>query len=749
MIYTQFVKEFLKSNPDLKMSYKDCMKCEEIKCAFKLLAKKEGCADPTQPKKKAAPKKKDGCTVNVTVNCGDGPSVTPASNINQQGVNTQHGAPGAGTKYFPPATNFPQMKPLPPPKPKTEVIDLDDYLIPPHHQEFFNRKNKVDDIKLDKELEIRGVAAGPAGPQGVQGAMGYQGEPGERGAVGPQGEPGVRGAVGPQGQPGVRGAVGPQGEPGVRGEVGPQGEPGVAGPAGSMSQEQLEQITNIQTEMQALRQQLDAAGTAPTEEQEAEIRSTIGRVEEAERKLKNAQDTAAQSDNRAEEAIRDLNALKRKEIQYETDIDQLRTQLKVANDEMSRAIQEKERLVNDITRVRNQRDDVNTKLFHQQNRLDDADYQIQRLLRQERELQEKLQEQDAHDFAGMKAHIMNLVSTKNKLISERSALQSQVDALQRDANDLRQKEISDSDVIKTQLANIGELEINLSKAQLSLMQEVDQANEERAKLNKEIDNLTSTVEKKQSDKVISEASKELAEFKLAEQAEDYNNALERINKLRTRLKKTKDTSNVDNTKLKNMVKELRNRIKEIESKQTDDATDTVDENNNFWDRQEDEDTVEDVGEKDDISDAGLHIGEIYHDDDAIESPDQITNDNIKVTNTPQLQNVYNNVPKRGFVQGQIDEIEHNEMEKLKIPKRFGSVDDFLKLFKYEAELKEGSARNARKTKNERLQKILDSAVNFSIDDKKRVNKMLRTYPTRTYLGKKGYWYVGTGLKQKI
>jgi hypothetical protein len=162
MIYTQFVKEFLKSNPDLKMSYRDCMKCEEIKCAFKLLAKKEGCADPT----KAKPKKKgkDGCTVNVTVNCGpggiDGP---PGSSINPQGVNTQHGAPGAGTKYFPPATNFPQLKPLPPPK-APEVIDLTNYTVSPDDEKKLNEKEKTITIKEEnKKLDARqGLANGNA-----------------------------------------------------------------------------------------------------------------------------------------------------------------------------------------------------------------------------------------------------------------------------------------------------------------------------------------------------------------------------------------------------------------------------------------------------------------------------------------------------------------------------------------------------------------------------------------------------------
>jgi hypothetical protein len=154
MIYTQFVKEFLKSNPDLKMSYKDCMKCEEIKCAFKLLAKKEGCADPT----KAKPKKKgkDGCTVNVTVNCGPGGSDgPPGSSINPQGVNTQHGAPGAGTKYLPPATNFPQLKPLPPPKPQ-EVIDLTNYRMPPGDEEKLNQKEENFKVKEEnKQLDAR------------------------------------------------------------------------------------------------------------------------------------------------------------------------------------------------------------------------------------------------------------------------------------------------------------------------------------------------------------------------------------------------------------------------------------------------------------------------------------------------------------------------------------------------------------------------------------------------------------------
>ena len=136
------------------MSYKDCMKCEEIKCAFKLLAKKEGCADPT----KAKPKKKgkDGCTVNVTVNCGPGGSDgPPGSSINPQGVNTQHGAPGAGTKYLPPATNFPQLKPLPPPKPQ-EVIDLTNYRMPPGDEEKLNQKEENFKVKEEnKQLDAR------------------------------------------------------------------------------------------------------------------------------------------------------------------------------------------------------------------------------------------------------------------------------------------------------------------------------------------------------------------------------------------------------------------------------------------------------------------------------------------------------------------------------------------------------------------------------------------------------------------
>ncbi len=152
MIYTQFVKEFLKSNPDLKMSYKDCMKCEEIKCAFKLLAKKEGCADPTKPKKKAAPKKgknvpkkDDGCTVNVTVNCGPGGAV---EGDEKEGANPNN-------KNVPPPANFPrkgsQLTPLPPPDPNVGFKPTtQDNFAPPS-----NDDQNVKEKETEKTLEDR------------------------------------------------------------------------------------------------------------------------------------------------------------------------------------------------------------------------------------------------------------------------------------------------------------------------------------------------------------------------------------------------------------------------------------------------------------------------------------------------------------------------------------------------------------------------------------------------------------------
>ena len=100
---------------------------------------------------------------------------------------------------------------------------------------------------------------GPQGPKGDTGDTGPQGPKGDTGDTGPQGPKGDTGDTGPQGPKGDTGDTGPQGPKGDTGDTGPQGP---KGDTGTFSAQDLQRITDLESESALVKELLQDNDTA-------------------------------------------------------------------------------------------------------------------------------------------------------------------------------------------------------------------------------------------------------------------------------------------------------------------------------------------------------------------------------------------------------------------------------------------------------------------------------------------------------